>query len=119
MVAIDLTRIAEEIERLERRWASLYREVPSAERAEVRWTASGRTLRWHVCLEDVVEPDIDVEILPRVLVIRARRDTHPESLLLALLPVPSDFDVEQPRLYWEFGYLEVRLSRRSGGGAQQ
>ena len=104
-----------EIERLRRRYASFLREIPGTRALDAHWTASFRALRWHVVLEgEVLEPDIDVEILPEALVVRARVDT-PEEMLLGVLPVPPEFDARHPEVRYEVDHLEILLVRVEGG----
>jgi len=106
-----LRELSEEIERLRRRYASLLHEPPEAEEAPARWTYGGRTLRWHVVVEEAAEPDIDVEILPELLVIRARIEEAEHRLLQAILPVPAGFRADDAHIRCEYGYVEIRLSR--------
>ena len=110
-----IARVEAEIEQLRRRYASYLREIPGARALEAHWTASSRTLRWHVVLEeDVLEPDIDVEILPEALVVRAWVET-PEETLLGVLPVPPEFDARHPDVRYEVDHLEILLVRVQGG----
>ena len=104
-------RIEAEIERLRRRYTGCLREVPGARLLPAHWTASRRALRWHVVLEeDVLEPDIDVEILPEAVVVRAWIEPA-QTTLLSVLPVPAGFDVLHPRVHYEGDYLEILLDR--------
>jgi HSP20 family molecular chaperone IbpA len=107
----DLGKLREEIERLRRRYAPLLHDPPEAREAPARWTYGGRTLRWHVVVEEAAEPDIDVEILPELLVIRARVEAQGQRLLQAVLPVPEGFRAEDAQIRCEYGYVEIRLSR--------
>ncbi len=108
---VRLRELREEIERLRRRYAPLLHEPPEAREAQARWTYGGRTLRWHVVVEEAAEPDIDVEILPELLVLRARIEMADHRLLQALLPVPEGFRAEEAHIRCEYGYVEIRLSR--------
>ncbi len=110
------TWIAEEIDRLRRRFAPLLREVPETREAPAQWTVAPDALLWHVVLEDVVEPDIDIEIRPPLLVVRARPQRPRPRMLLALLPVPSGFEVDRPYVRCEIGYMEIRVHRATAGG---
>jgi hypothetical protein len=103
--------LSEEIERLRRRYAPLLHEAPEAQEAPARWTYVGRTLHWHVVVEEAAEPDIDVEILPELLVIRARIEAAGHRLLQAILPVPEGFRAEDAHIRCEYGYVEICLSR--------
>lgn len=106
-----LSELRDEIERLRRRYAPLLQEPPGAQEVKARWTYGGRTLRWHVVVEEAAEPDIDVEIQPGLLVIRARVESAGQRLLQALLPVPTGFRAEDAHIRCEYGYVEIRLSR--------
>lgn len=106
----DADWLWEEIERLRRRYAPLLHEPPEAREAPARWTYVGRTLHWHVVVEEAAEPDIDVEILPELLVIRARVEAADHRLLQAILPVPEGFRAEDARILCECGHVEIRLS---------
>ncbi len=107
----DLDWLREEIERLRRRYAPLLREPPEAREAQARWTYGGRILRWHVVVEEAAEPDIDIEILPELLVLRARTEAAGHRLLQAVLPVPAGFRAEDAQIRCEYDYVEVRLVR--------
>ena len=101
-----------EIERLRRRHAALLRELPATRELPVRWTFGRHALCWTVLLDEegeVLEPDIDVEITSEVLVVRARPQSDEHLTLLGLLPVPADFDIRNPRIRYEEGFLEVRV----------
>ena len=108
--------LAEEIGRLRRRFASIMRLDPSAVEAPAHWTCVGAYLRWHVLLEEVVEPDIDVEIQPDLFIVRARPEAPGRRRLQALLPIPMGFDPHSARIRCEYDYLEVRLTRSAPGG---
>jgi len=118
-IAEEIDRIAVEIDRLEHQWNSLLRERHGSRRLPARWTFSRRALRWHVVLEDVLEPDIDVELLPDVLVVRARPQGHENLLLMGLLPIPPEFEAERARIRVARDYLEVVVLRRSGRGGRR
>jgi hypothetical protein len=115
---MDLDWIREEIERLRRRWGSLYREREESRTLPAHWALHGSSLHWHVVLEDVLEPDIDVEILPEALVVRARPEADPCLLLVCVLPVPGGFDFRRPRIDCTASYLDIRV-RWVGDGADR
>lgn len=104
-------RLADEIDRLRRRYRSLLREVEPARELPAQWTVSGEALRWHVPLEAVPEPDIDVEILAEALMLRACLESGPQAILQALLPVPGGYDILHPAVRCEAGYVEIRVYR--------
>ncbi len=115
MVEDLLRRVEEEIERLRRRHAGALRRTHEAQEAIARWTLAGGVLRWHVTLEEVLEPDVDVEIEREMLIVRALPERTGRKLFLALLPVPSEFDIAHPQIHFDKGYLEIRIVRSSGG----
>lgn len=101
-----------EIERLRRRHASLLRERPATRELPASWTFGRRALCWMVPLDEedeILEPDIDVEITAELLVVRARPQADERLTLLGLLPVPPGFDIGNPRIRYVEGYLEIRV----------
>jgi hypothetical protein len=106
-----LDEIEREITRLRRRYAALLREQPDAREVSARWAAEASGLCWFVLLEDVVEPDIDVEITSEVLIVRASRTLPEPAALVGILPVPHGFDPEHPIIRFTEGTLEVRVRR--------
>ena len=101
-----------EIERLRRRHEILLRELPSTRELLARWTFGRRALCWIVPIDEkdeVLEPDIDIEITSEVLVVRARSQSGEHLTLVGLLPVPPGFDVRHPRIRYEEGFLEIRV----------
>lgn len=104
-----LPALATLIEQLLRRHRAWVREIPEAQEVEVRWSLCGRVIRYHLVLEDVVEPDLDLEITSEALVVRARPQHHHERLYLGVLPVPPRYDPFRPLIRFEAGYLEVTL----------
>lgn len=109
-----LARIEEEMRLLQRRCAPWLHDVPAARRLAARWTLSGFVLRWHVAMEDILEPDVDIEITAEGFVVRALPPLSHEPPLVGLLPVPPEFDAARPKIRFESGYLEVRVSLRPG-----
>ena len=112
-----LRHVDAEIKRMRRRHAGLYREISGAREAICHWTLLGDVLHWHVALEDAVEPEVDVEIAPPLLIVRAHLGEGQREFLLGVLPVPTDFDVSQPVIRYETGHLEIRLVRAAPGKA--
>ena len=106
-----LEEVEREIARLRRRYDVLMRERPDAREASARWAAEAGGLCWFVLLEDVVEPDIDVEITSEVLIVRAGRTWPEPTVLMGILPVPRGFDPEHPVIRFTEGTLEVRIRR--------
>jgi hypothetical protein len=106
-----------EIERLRSRHATLLRERPRSCELAARWILEAQGLRWFVSFDQqVLEPDIDVEITTEILVVRARPVADDELILLGLLPVPSGFVIEDPVIHYSEGSLEIRIRRRREGG---
>ncbi|MFH1144296.1 MAG: hypothetical protein V1774_07110 [Candidatus Eisenbacteria bacterium] len=112
-IADEIDRIEAEIRRIEHQWRSLWRAERGAHQLPARWTFSRRALRWHVVLEDVLEPDVDIEVLPHVLIVRARAEGRGDRLFMGLLPVPADFDAVRPRIRLERDTLLIVVRRRT------
>jgi len=101
-----------EIKRLRRRHVALLRELPETRELPARWTYGRHALCWIVPLDvedEVLEPDIDIEITSEVLVVRARPQSDECLTLLGLLPVPPHFDILHPTIRYEEGFLEIRI----------
>ncbi len=113
-----LAEIESEIARLRGRCGALLREWPEAREVVARWVVEAAALCWFVPLEDVVEPDIDVEITGEVLIVRASRTWPEPAVLVGLLPVPRGFDPERAVIRFAEQTLEVRIGRAHGGGAR-
>jgi hypothetical protein len=115
----ELIRTLErEIERLRRRYALVLRELPAMRELHARWAFAREALCWIVPLEEedeILEPDIDVEITPDLLVVRARPQSNEHLTLISLLPVPPGFDIEHPSIRYEDGVLEVRVRHLAVG----
>ena len=115
-MSTDITDSLEnEIRRLRRRYLGWLRATADARELKARWTFAGDTLRWHVPVGDVLEPDIDLEITRQVIVVRARPETDPGVILVCILPIPNEFEATAPGIRCEAGYLEVRLTRSRRG----
>jgi len=112
-----LETIEREIERLRSRYATLLRESPRSRELTARWILEARGLRWFVSFDQqVLEPDIDVEIASEILVVRARPVSDEQPTLLGLLPVPPGFDIDDPMIQYSEGSLEIRIRRRGERG---
>jgi len=115
-MSTDITdHLENEIGRLRRRYLAWLRGTAAARELKARWTFAGDTLRWHVPVGDVLEPDIDLEITRQVIVLRARPETDPDTTLVCILPIPNEFEAAAPGIRCEAGYLEVRLTRTRRG----
>ena len=102
--------IAQEITRLERCLCGYGRETPEASLLPARWTLAGGCLRWHVqFVEEVLEPDLDIEITSNALIVRALPAGETVGVLLAILPIPGTFDVQNPEIRYESPSLEISL----------
>ncbi len=110
--------IEREIARLRCRHASLMREAPGVRELISRWAAEAGGLCWFVPLEDVVEPDIDVEIASEVLIVRAFRRWPEPATFVGILPVPEGFDRERPDIRFTEETLQIRIRRLRPGGAR-
>jgi hypothetical protein len=116
MDADPMRQLEREIEILRRRYAVLVRERPAVREVPARWTATRRSLCWLVPFEeDVLEPDIDVEITEEVLIVRAPA-SHERIMLVGILPVPRGFDRERPVIHYFEGMLEIRIHRTGEAG---
>jgi hypothetical protein len=118
MLSEVIEELEREIARLRRHYAALMREAPDSQEVVARWTAEKVGLCWFVPLEDVVEPDIDVEIAAEVLVVRAHRTWPEPAVLVGILPVPRGFDPEHPVIRFVEETLEVRVRRIHRGSPQ-
>lgn len=116
---VDHEILDELIERLRRRHAAWARELPESTEVDLRWSVVGSRLHYHVVLDDVIEPDLDIEITPEALVIRAVPRRREKTVLFGVLPVPPSFDPMNPRIRFELGYLEVEIHRSSEGGQEE
>ena len=106
-----IEEIEREIERLRRRYAAFMREAPDAREVIARWAAEAAGLCWFVPLEDVVEPDIDVEITREVLIVRANRTWPEPASWWASSRCRDGFDPEHPVIRFTEETLEVRIRR--------
>jgi hypothetical protein len=106
-------RLAAEIERLRRRYAFLFEEPPAASAAGSVWDVAEDTLRWHVLLPGTLEPDIDIEVLADVIVVRGATSDAADTFTFsqAVLPVPAPYDVTRVAVRYEGEMLEIRVSR--------
>lgn len=107
MTPITLRReqLAVSIEQVRRRYRWILEETRV--HAPASWSLTRDVLSWHVVLDDILEPDIDVELLDDALVVRAG---HPAHTLLSLLVVPAPFDVRQANMRFAAGVLIVELT---------
>ena len=108
---IDL--IDREIRRIELELRGIQEDTARAEPLPARWSYRHRALCWHVVFaREVLEPDIDIELTSRALIVRGRPLRHASRVLIAILPVPRFFDCNNPEIRFEAGFLEITLPRR-------
>ena len=103
---MDKAQLAIEIEELRRRHSHLLVECPEAPSL---WELTRHTLLWRVFLTDVVEPDLDVEILRQVIVVRGALQAGNEPGRQALVPLPAAYARNRPRFRFASGVLEIRI----------
>lgn len=73
-----------------------------------------RQVRYYVDLPGVLDPDLDVEIVEKQIVVRAQR-TLPESrMLLCIIPLSAPVSEEKLRFCFECGVLEIILTETGG-----
>ena len=102
--SLDEQVLRTEVDSLLRRHRHLMAE---ALRAPCSWVLEERTLRWHVVVGDALEPDIDIEQLPDVLIVRARIGGEVRQ---ALVPVPNPFRGKAPRCVLRAHLFEIRFA---------
>ena len=106
---MDTERIAREIERLRRRWQHLLGE--ELQPAPSVWEVVQDSLRWHVVLDEVIEPDLDVEVREEVLVVRG---LERRTVRVCVLPVPPPWRAASARIRFRDGVLEIVIEARDG-----
>ena len=107
----ERARIENEVLRLRRAHQFLLDEMVGCCEAATLWEIVDETLQWRVFLGDVLEPDVDVEVLHDVLVVRAAHDVAGPPSRHAVLPVPAPFSVCHRSVYFVAGVLEIRIER--------
>ena len=111
MTIMVRTEVEREMASARRRYTWLLLQTTDALEAPCAWELIEESLCWHVVLRDAMEPDVDVEVVDSVLMVRA---TVANELRHALLPVPAAFDAARARIRFEGGVLEVRVFLRKG-----
>ena len=106
---MDRDELGREIETLRRRHRHLVAGCPEAPSL---WDVAERALLWRVFLADVAEPDLDVEVLAEVIVVRGAHEMEREPGRQALLPLPAAFARQRPRMRFVSGVLEIRVEAR-------
>ncbi len=106
---MDSERIAHEIERLRRRWEFL--AEGGAGRVPSVWELVQDSLRWHVVLGEVLEPDLDVEVREEVLVVRA---LERRTVRVCVLPVPAPWRPTSAHILFRDGVLEIVIEAVDG-----
>ena len=102
--SLDESALRSEVERVLRRYRHLLEE---SRPAPCGWVLEERTLRWHVVVGEALEPDIDVEELPDLLVVRARVGREVRQ---ALVPIPDPFRGKAPRCVLRSQLFEIRFA---------
>ena len=107
---MDLARktLEEEIERLRRSNLHLLAEVAEGLDAPCFWDLDDSCLHWRIFLADVLEPDLDLEVLEEVIVVRGLAER--EGMRQALVPVPPPFSASHARIRFQAGVLEIQLT---------
>lgn len=104
--------IARQIDELEKKLQSVFRHERHELILPSQWIYAGGILSWHVGLiEEVLEPDLDIEITSVAIIVRARSARDHSKILLGVLPVPEQFDYCNPDICFKLDSLEIRLSR--------
>lgn len=99
--------IATEIDRLRRRYLRL---LEIDEEPPITWEVRESALCWYVVLRDALEPDVDIEILGDVAIVRA---VVGSTVFQGILPIPPSLRPDLGSIrFWE-GVLEVRLVPRA------
>jgi len=106
---MDRERIAHEIERLRREWEFLSEEAPVP--VPTVWEVVRGSLRWHVVLGDVLEPDLDVEVREEVLVVRG---LERQTVRVCVLPVPEPWRPARAHIRFREGVLEIAIEAGDG-----
>ena len=102
---MDRSELAREIDRLRRAHSYLLLQCPEA---PAHWELTDHALLWRVFLSDVIEPDLDVEILHQVIIVRGAVEGDRPGRQ-ALLPRPSAYAASRPRIRFSSGVLEIRI----------
>lgn len=98
--------VAAEIERLRRRYLPL---LDIEEELPATWEVRESALLWYVVLRDAAEPDVDLELLEDVAIVRAVVDS---ALLQGVLPIPGSHRPDVGSIHFREGVLEMRFVAR-------
>jgi len=99
--------IAAEIERLHRHYLAM---LGIDEEPPTTYELRESTLSWYVVLRDAVEPDVDIEILEDVVIVRAAVGG---TVFQGVLPIPVPLRPDLDAVRFREGVLEVRLVPRA------
>src|SRR5512134_897467 len=105
-MAILRDAVATEIDRLRRRYLRL---LGIDEEPPITWEVREGALCWYVVLRDALEPDVDLEILEDVAIVRAVVDS---TVFQGVLAIPSFLRPDLGSIRFLEGVLEVRLVPR-------
>jgi HSP20 family molecular chaperone IbpA len=73
-----------------------------------------REVRFYVDLPGVLDPDLDVEIVEKQIIVRAQRTLPEFRMILCTIPLPVPVSEEDLRFCFESGVLEVVLAEPGG-----
>lgn len=114
-MTIQHEALAREIEKQLRCYQALVRAEADARLQPAQWMFSRDALHWHVAFtEEVLEPDLDIEVTTGACIIRARSAIPPARTLLCVLPVPDEFDASRAEIRFALDSLEIRIERNQG-----
>jgi hypothetical protein len=99
--------LALEIERLHERYL---RMLGVEDEPPITWEVRERAVCWYVVLRDALEPDVDVEILDEVAIVRAAVGA---TVRMGILPIPTSLRPDVASIRFREGVLEVRLVPRA------
>ena len=71
-------------------------------------------VRYYVDLPGVLDPDVDVEIVERQIVVRAQRTLPESKMILCTIPLSAPVSEKKLRLCLECGVLEIVLTESGG-----
>lgn len=106
MAALVRETVAIEIDRVRRRYLRI---LEVREEPPITWTVNGDALSWYVVLHDALEPDVDLEILEDVAIVRAVVGT---TVFVGVLAIPAALRPDLGTTRFREGVLDVRLVPR-------
>ena len=73
-----------------------------------------RQVRFYVDLAGVLDPDLDVEIVEKQIIVRAQRTVPESRMIFCTIPLPAPVSEENLRFCLECGVLEIVLIESGG-----